>query len=199
MQRRHFMLGSAALATGSLIIGPLGLAGCTTTPPSRAEGGSTASKREKINGEVNGALSRLYSTVPGSRDLIRRARGVLVFPEVLNAAFVVGGSYGEGALRVGDRTSGYYQVGSISVGWQAGAQSKALILAFMTSDALDKFRNSNGWAVGADATVAVAKIGANGVLDTNTAQQPIVGFVVTNAGLMAGLSLQGTKISRLNV
>lgn len=197
MQRRHFMLGSAALATGGLIIGPMGLAGCTTTPPSRAEGGSTA-RREKINGEVDGALSRLYATVPGSRDLVRRARGVLVFPEVLNAGFVVGGSYGEGALRVGNRTTGYYQVGSISVGWQAGAQSKALILAFMTQDALDRFRESNGWAVGADATVAVAKIGANGVLDTNTAQQPIVGFVVTNAGLMAGLSLQGTKISRLN-
>lgn len=199
MQRRQFMLGSAAFATGGLIIAPLGLVGCTTTPPSRAEGGSSASKREKINGEVDGALSRLYSTVSGSRELIRRARGVLVFPAVLSAGFVVGGSYGEGALRVSDRTTGYYQIGSISVGWQAGAQSKALILAFMTPDALEKFRTSNGWSVGADATVAVAKVGANGVLDTNTAQQPIVGFVVTNAGLMAGLSLEGTKISRLDV
>jgi lipid-binding SYLF domain-containing protein len=193
------MMRSAGMMAAALLVGSAGLTGCTTTPPSRAEGGSPESKREKINGDVDGALSRLYSTVSGSRDLVRRARGVLVFPEVLNAGFVVGGSYGEGALRVGNRTTGYYQIGAVSVGWQAGAQSKALILAFMTQDALDKFRNSNGWAVGADATVAVAKIGANGVLDTNTAQQPIVGFVVTNAGLMAGLTLQGTKISRLNV
>jgi lipid-binding SYLF domain-containing protein len=199
MERRHFMMRSAGMMGSVLVIGSAGLAGCTTTPPSRAEGGPSASRREKVNGEVDGAMSRLYSTVPGSRDLVMRARGVLVFPSVLNAGFVVGGSYGEGALRVGNRTTGYYQIGSISVGWQAGAQSKALILAFMTADALDKFRNSNGWAVGADATVAVAKIGANGVLDTNTAQQPIVGFVVTNAGLMAGLSLEGTKISRLNI
>ncbi len=70
---------------------------------------------------------------------------------------------------------------------------------FMTQDALDKFVASQGWTAGVDATVALAKIGANGVLDTNTAQQPIVGFVVTNAGLMAGLSLEGSKITRLDM
>lgn len=199
MERRHFMMQSAGVFATALLVGSAGLTGCTTTPPARAEGGSPVSKREKINGEVDAALSRLYSTVRGSRELVMRARGVLVFPEVLNAGFVVGGSYGEGSLRVGNRTSGYYQIGSISVGWQAGAQSKALILAFMTQDALDKFRSSQGWAVGADASVALATMGANGVLDTNTAQQPIVGFVVTNAGLMAGLTLQGTKISKLDI
>lgn len=199
MQRRQFMTRSAGAVATGLMLGTVGLAGCTTTPPSSADGGSNVSKREKINSDVEAALSRLYATVPGSRELVGRARGVLVFPSVLAAGFVVGGEYGEGALRVGNRTEGYYRTVTGSVGWQIGAQSKALIFAFMTQDALDKFRNSEGWAAGVDASVALAKIGANGALDTNTAQKPVVGFVVTNAGLMANLSLEGTKVSKLNI
>jgi lipid-binding SYLF domain-containing protein len=80
---------------------------------------------------------------------------------------------------------------------QIGAQSKAIIFAFLTQEALDRFMQSQGWAAGADATVALAKIGANGNLDTSTAMSPVVAFVLTNAGLMAGISLEGTKVSRL--
>jgi lipid-binding SYLF domain-containing protein len=82
---------------------------------------------------------------------------------------------------------------------QIGAQSKALVFAFMTQEALDSFLKSQGWSAGADATVALAKIGANGNLDTSTAMSPVEAFVLTNAGLMAGISLEGTKVSRLMI
>ena len=199
MERRHFMMRSAGMVSAAVLIGSAGLTGCTTTPPEAAGGGSNASKRSKINADVNAAISRLYATVPGSREVLARARGELVFPSVFAAGFVVGAEFGDGALRVGNRTTGYYRIVSGSVGWQIGAQSKALILAFMTQDALDRFRNSEGWAIGADASVAFAKMGANGKLDTNTVQKPVIGFVVTNAGLMANLTIEGTKITRLGI
>jgi lipid-binding SYLF domain-containing protein len=105
--------------------------------------------------------------------------------------------YGRGALRVNGRTEAFYSTTAGSLGLQAGAQSKAVIYLFTTQQALDKFRNSEGWTVGADATVALANIGANGSVDTNTLQQPVIGFVLTNVGLEAGVSLQGAKIDRI--
>ncbi|MNL24745.1 hypothetical protein D3C87_1461930 [compost metagenome] len=115
---------------------------------------------------------------------------------MLSGSFIVGVEHGKGVLRVGDSAVGYYGTTSGSIGFQAGAQSKAMVLLFMTDDALNKFRNSSGWTVGADATVAIVNIGANGRIDSNTAKQPIVGFVMNNGGLMAGVSLEGTKISK---
>jgi lipid-binding SYLF domain-containing protein len=122
-----------------------------------------------------------------------------VFPTVLQAGFVVGAQYGEGALRVGNANDGYYSMTSGSIGWQAGAQSRAVVIMFMTQEELNKFRNSKGWSAGADASVAVAKIGANGAVDTNTAKQSVVAFFLTNAGLMADLSIQGTKVTKLDL
>jgi lipid-binding SYLF domain-containing protein len=128
-----------------------------------------------------------------------KARGVLVFPSVIQAGFIVGGQYGEGALRVGGSTVGYYSTVSGSVGLTAGGQSKAIIFLFMTQDSLDKFRNSDGWSAGGDASVELVKVGANGVLDTTTASAPVQAFVLTNAGLMGDLSLAGTKVTRLKI
>ena len=195
MQRRNFML-TAALTLAS---GGLTLTGCTTTTNSNSTASQNMSKRQSIDASVDGTLSRLFSTVKGSHELLAKSRGVLVFPEVLQAGFIVGAQYGEGALRVGGATVGYYSTVSGSLGLQAGAQSKALIFAFMTQDSLDKFRATDGWAAGADASVALVTVGANGVVDTNTATHPVEVFVLTNAGLMADVSLAGTKVSRLNI
>jgi lipid-binding SYLF domain-containing protein len=194
MRRRQFILtGSAALATAGL-----SLAGCTTTSPSSsASPEANAGKRDTINAGVDSTLARLYENVDGSRDLVAKARGVLVFPSVISAGFWFGGQYGEGALRVGGRTTGYYSTVAGSFGLQIGVQSKALVFLFMTQDALDNFLHSQGWAAGADATVAVLKVGANGAVDTSTATSPVEAFVLTNGGLMAGISLEGTKVSRL--
>ncbi|MDR5779417.1 YSC84-related protein [Caballeronia sp. LZ065] len=194
MQRRNFMLKSTAV----LALGGLALAGCTTNTNSGAEqSAGAADQRRSIDADVDSTIQRLYATVGGSRELVAKSRGVLVFPQVLQAGFIVGAQYGKGSLRVGGSSVGYYSTTSGSFGLQAGAQSKALIFLFMTQDALDKFRNSDGWSAGADASVALVKMGANGVIDTTTATAPVEAIVLTNAGLMADVSLQGTKVSRL--
>jgi lipid-binding SYLF domain-containing protein len=195
MQRRNFMLKT----TAALAFGGLTLAGCTTNGASKDTPSTDASKRQSIDASVDGTISRLYTTVTGSRELVSKARGVLVFPSVLQVGFIVGGQYGEGALRVGGSSVGYYSTISGSFGLQAGAQSKAIIFLFMTQDSLDSFRNADGWSVGGDASVALVKVGANGAIDTTTATAPVEVFVLTNTGLMGDLSLSGTKVSRLKI
>ncbi|KVU51384.1 hypothetical protein WK68_28480 [Burkholderia ubonensis] len=186
-------------AAAAVMVGSLTLAGCTTTPDKSPPAVASASKRESIDASVNATLSRLYSTVPGSRELVAKSRGILVFPNVLQAGLIVGGQSGNGALRVGGSTIGYYNTSSLSVGLQAGAQSKAIVFLFMTQDALDSFRKTDGWSAGADASVAVVKVGANGAVDTNTATAPVQVLVLTNAGLMGDLSVNGTKVTKLNL
>ncbi|MCO8351198.1 hypothetical protein KGP54_07345, partial [Burkholderia multivorans] len=101
--------------------------------------------------------------------------------------------------RVGGSTVGYYNTSSLSVGLQAGAQSKAIVFLFMTQQALDEFRSSEGWAAGAGASVALVKMGANGAVDTNTATAPVQVIVLTNAGLMGDVSINGTKVTKLKL
>ena len=166
----------------------------TTTPPTSE---SHHADRREINEGVDSALAHLYDTAPSARAVANQAKGILVFPSVFQAGLVVGGEYGRGALRVNGVTERYYNIAAGSVGWQIGAQSKGIILMFMTDEALNRFRQSNGWDVGGDATVAIATIGANGDIDANLAHHAVVGFVTTNAGVMAGVSLQGAKISSI--
>ena len=189
MQKRSFLALTAITA--------LTLSGCTTTTTSGKA--DPASTRRDIDAGIDSTLERLYKEVRGSRELVGKANGVLVFPNVLAAGFVVGGEYGKGALRVHGTHQGYFSVASLSVGFQAGAQSKAVLLLFMTQEAFNKFRNSKGWTAGADASVALVHVGANGEIDTTTANNPVNAFVLTNAGLMANLNLEGTKISRLDL
>ncbi|AOJ86596.1 MULTISPECIES: YSC84-related protein [Burkholderia] len=195
MQKRNLVLKAAA----ALIVGSLALTGCTTTPDKPDNAATNASKRQAIDSSVDATLSRMYSTVKGSRELVAKSRGVLVFPDVIQAGFIVGGQTGNGALRVGGSTVGYYNTSSLSVGLQAGAQSKAIVFLFMTQEALDEFRGSDGWAAGAGASVALVKMGANGAVDTTTATAPVQVIVLTNAGLMGDVSINGTKVSKLKI
>ncbi|MET0383568.1 MAG: YSC84-related protein [Burkholderiaceae bacterium] len=190
------------LKAGIASVAVAAAAGCSTTASvtadsSASRGDKTSEARRTIDAGYHETLERLYSTTPGSREMVAKARGVLVFPHVLAAGLVVGGAYGEGELRVNGAVDGYYSTTTGSVGWQIGAQSKALVFLFMTQDALDKFRAGQGWAGGVDASVAVLKVGANGAIDGNAAQAPTVAFIMTNAGLMANLTLEGTKVTRL--
>jgi lipid-binding SYLF domain-containing protein len=179
----------------ALSLACIGLPACTTTGPH--DHGNYSANRTSIDANVDSTLARLYDAAPASRDMVSRAAGVLVFPSVLDVGFVVGAEHGKGALRVNGVTVDYYSASGGSIGLQAGAQTKAEVVLFMTQESLDKFRNSHGWTAGADATVAIANIGANGSLDTDTVRRPIVGFVMTNSGLMAGVSLEGSKFSKL--
>ena len=191
MQKRIFLVRT----TAALAFAGLALSGCTTTTTD-AKSDPAAVKTEIERGAYD-TLERLYKEVKGSRELVRKANGVLVFPRVLAAGLVVGGEYGRGVLRTGGQTADYYSMTSVSVGFQAGAQSKAVVLLFMTREALDKFRNSKGWTAGVDGSVALLKVGANGEIDTATATGPVQALVLTNAGLMANLNLEGTKVTKL--
>ena len=188
MKKRSFL----AAAAGALV-----LSACSTTGP--GDKGDPATKRASIDAAVDNALATLYTQASGSRELVAKASGVLVFPSVVSAGFVVGGSYGQGALRVGGRTNGYYSTAAGSVGLLAGAESKSMYILFMTPEALAKFQASNGWTAGVDASVTLINVGADASATTATAQQPVIGYVLTKGGLMANLSLDGTKISRLEL
>jgi len=192
MNIRILRAACASIAAFSL----LSSIGCTTT------GGRSAdpeTRRQNIDAGVDQALAQLKREVPNSVPLIASAKGVLVFPSVLSGGFVVGGAHGQGALRKEGKSAGYFSITAISVGLLIGAQSKAVYILFMTDDALARFEASNGWAAGADASVALITVGASAAVDTQTAQRPILGYVLTNGGLMANLSLDGTRIVRLDL
>jgi lipid-binding SYLF domain-containing protein len=193
MKRRTFLITAwAAIGTTGLLT-----AGCTTTRPDAPV--DSAAKRREIESAADETLTRLYATARGSKELADRAQGILIFPRVLSAGLVVGGEYGDGVLRTGGRAAGYYRLVGASLGWQIGAQSRAIVLMFLTQESLDRFRNSRGWTVGADATVSVARVGATGDIDSNTVRQSIVGFALTNVGLYAGVKLDGSKITPLDL
>jgi len=197
MQKTPYVIGRQAVAAVAVAFVALTFTACTTTlPDSRA---TPTEQRAQINQGADATLNRLYQVAPGSRDLVQRAQGVLVFPEAVSGGFIVGVEHGRGVLRTGGQNAGYYTTSSGSVGLQAGAQSRAIVILFMTQEALNDFRNSSGWTAGVDATVAVATIGANGRIDTSTMKEPVVGFSMTNAGLMAGVSLEGTKVQPLEL
>jgi lipid-binding SYLF domain-containing protein len=188
-------LSRMTLVLGVLVWGAIGiLAGAA--PPAVAD---DASDRASIDKDVNAAIADMYKDVPGSKDLAGKAKGMLVFPSVVKAGVVVGGEYGKGALREQNRSVGYYSTAAASFGLQIGAQARSVVFLFMTNEALSKFKNSSGWDAGADASVALVKTGANGAIDLTTASQPVIALIWGNQGLMADLSLQGTKVSKLDI
>jgi lipid-binding SYLF domain-containing protein len=157
-----------------------------------------AASKQEIDASVSTALSHFNAMNPSHRELERKAVGMLVFPRVTKGGVGVAGEYGEGALLVGGQTVGYYSVSSASVGVTIGLAKHREILLFMTQEALDKFRNSKGWSVGADASVALVKVGAGGQYDNDTLSKPILGFVFGEKGLLADLSLEGSKINSID-
>ncbi len=158
---------------------------------------SQAKTAREIDASVNAALDRFTIQVKGSKEFIQGAKGVLVFAEVLQAGAGIGGQYGEGALRIRGKTVAYYNITSASVGFQLGAQVKDIILVFLQDQALKDFRAKDGWQAGVDGSVVLLDQGAQASLDTTKFNQPIVGFVVGQKGLMYNLTLEGTKISKM--
>ena len=161
-------------------------------------GAGRAASAGEINGDVTATLNRLYRQVPGTREVAARAAGILVFPTVIKAGMGIGGEYGEGALRIGGRTAGYYNTLSASIGFQLGAQARSVVIMFMTPEALQGFRNVDGWKVGVDGSVAIVTIGAGGSIDTAKLTSPVIGFIVDPKGLMYNLTLEGSKITRIS-
>jgi len=158
---------------------------------------SHAATAKEINVSVDVALDRFITEVKGAKEFLQAAKGVLIIPRVLQAGLIVGGEYGEGALRIGGKTVDYYNIAAGSFGYQIGAQQKDIILVFMDEAALKKFRSSENWQAGVDGTVALGTIGAEGSIDTTKIKQPIVGFVFGQKGLMAGVTIEGSKFTKL--
>jgi len=163
-----------------------------------AAGFANAATKQEIDLHSQEALEDFYDQSSAGKELAQRAKGILIFPRVVKAGIGVGGEYGEGKLLVDGQTEGYYNIASASIGFQLGAQRKSQVILFMTDAALDSFRQTEGWKAGVDGSVAVATLGTGGALDSNTLQEPIIGFVFSNEGLMYNLTFEGSKISRID-
>lgn len=164
-----------------------------TTPETVAQAASAA----EIEHDANETLHSFVRQVGGARELANKAVGILVFPSVVKAGLGLGGEYGEGILIVDQRPAGYYNMISASFGFQLGVQERSVIIMFMTREALDQFDRLAGWKVGVDASVAIITVGIGGSIDTDKATQPVLGFILDQKGLMYNLSLEGSKISRI--
>ena len=184
MTRREFaataILAPAALALGATLARP-----------------AAAASAKEIDAGADATLQSFYGKVQGGKDFVAAAKGVLIFPSIFQAGIGIGGSYGEGVLRMTGQPPEYYSSSQGSVGLQLGAQTSSMIICFMQQPALDVFRASSGWTAGVDGSIALVNVGAGGVANTNTAQPPIVYFVFDNTGLMFNLSISGTKFAHL--
>jgi len=162
--------------------------------PQRSEAASAA----EIDRDANNTLHSFVNQVPGARDLANKAAGILVFPSVVKAGIGFGGEYGEGIMLNQQKVVGYYNLISASFGFQLGVQERSVIIMFMTRDALDQFDRIAGWKVGVDGSVAIITVGIGGSIDTDKITQPVIGFIIDQKGLMYNLTLEGSKISRIN-
>jgi lipid-binding SYLF domain-containing protein len=161
-------------------------------------GVAQAKSATEIDIGVDETLKRFRSEVKGGSNFLSRASGVLVFPSVIKAGFGIGGEYGEGALRAGGKTVDYYNTAAASIGFQLGAQSKSVVVVFMTGKALSDFRSSDGWKAGVDGSVAVIEWGVGEDINTVDIKDPVVGFVFSNKGLMYNLTLEGSKFTKID-
>jgi len=157
-----------------------------------------AASATEIDIGVNETLKNFTQEMAGGAEFLERAKGVLVLPKVIKAGFGIGGEYGEGALQVNGETIDYYSTAAASIGLQLGAQSKSLVIVFLETDSLHYFRNSKGWKAGVDGSVAVVEWGASEDINTIDIEDPIVGFVFSNKGLMFNLTLEGSKFTRID-
>ena len=159
---------------------------------------AVAQTKDIIDGSVRDALTQFIQLDRRHERLVSNAAGILVFPQVTKGGIALAGEYGEGALQVNGATVDYYSIASASVGLTAGMATHAEIILFITPDALRKFVDSRGWSIGADTSVAVISKGMSGDYDSATLKQPILVFVFGEKGLMADLSLSGSKINKIN-
>ncbi len=153
--------------------------------------------KEVLDIEIKETIKAFDKEVKGGAEFLRKSKGYLVFPNVYKAGIGIGGEYGEGGLVINGKIVGYYNTVSASFGFQLGAQKKSIIIVFLTQKALENFRKSDGWKIGADASVAIAKWGVGEDINTIDFKEPVVGFVFGNKGLMYNLTLEGSKISKI--
>jgi len=173
------------------------MGGAIMLEPLISQSAAMADTAAEIDRDVDSALDKLYAGTPAAKELSRVAKGVLVFPSVIKGGLVVGGQYGVGALRKGSQTGGYYKTVAASYGLQAGAQKFGYAMFFMSPSALDYLDKSDGWEIGVGPSVTIVDEGVARSLTTTTAKEDIYVFFFDQKGLMAGLGIQGSRISRI--
>jgi len=156
-----------------------------------------ASTAEDLNKDAEQALQRLYKTNPLAGDIAKQSRAVLVFPSIVKAGLIFGGAYGEGELKQGRQVLNYYNSFSASWGLQAGAQSYGYAVFLMNQKAVDYLDRSEGWEIGVGPTVVIVNEGVAKNLSTTTLKDDAYAFIFDQKGLMAGVSIEGTKVSKI--
>jgi lipid-binding SYLF domain-containing protein len=177
----------------TILLTLLTLSGCASTGPSSSPGAKAEVRRE-----ANAALKNLFQESSEARRLSANAKGILVFPEIVKAGFIVGAHLGNGVLIKNGRVSSYYNSTAVSYGLQAGVQVHGYALFLMTNAALSHIENSAGWEIGVGPSIVLVKTGAGKTMSTTTAKDGIYAFIFDQKGVMAGLGLQGTKITRID-
>lgn len=175
----------------AVVAAALAMIGATIRP-------ATAGSRSEIAGASTAALQQLYRSTPAARSLGEKAAGVLVFPNIVKGGFLFAGQYGEGALFRGGKISGYYNTVAASYGFQAGLQKFGYALFFMTPSSLEYLSSSSGWEVGTGPSLTLVDEGFAKSFSTTTLRSDVYAFVFGQEGLMGGIGIQGTKITRIH-
>jgi lipid-binding SYLF domain-containing protein len=152
---------------------------------------------EDLNIDADQALQKLTSTNPIAKDLSQKAKAILIFPNIVKAGLIFGGAYGEGVMKKDGMVDGYYNSVTASWGFQAGAQSYGYILFLMNDEAVKYTQDTKGWEIGVGPTVVVVDTGAAKNLSTSSLQDDAYAFIFDQQGLMASVSIEGTKITRI--
>jgi lipid-binding SYLF domain-containing protein len=195
MKRKANLIGIVTFSSMSCVMLTLSVAimvGALMSP-----GLAIADSAAEIDRDVNSALQKLYSSTPAAKELSTIAKGILVFPDIIKGGLIVGGQYGVGALLEGGKTVGYYRTVAASYGLQIGAQKFGYAMFFITQSALDHLKKSKGWEIGVGPSIVIVDAGIASSLTTTTAKKDIYAFFFSQKGLMAGMGLQGSKISRI--
>jgi lipid-binding SYLF domain-containing protein len=179
-----------------LVAGLLALA-LTATSSMNTRSALAASAAE-INRDANAVLAKLYEKKPEAKKLASQAKAILIFPSIYKAGFMFGAQYGEGVLRKGNKSVGYYNTLAASYGWQAGAQAFGYALFFMNDGALSYLDKSDGFELGVGPSIVVLDEGAGKSMTSSTVTQDIYALIFDQKGLMAGAGIQGSKISKID-
>ena len=166
--------------------------------PSHATAADKSPEATQIDRDADVALKKLYETTSAAEGFRKEAKGILVFPNIVKGGFIVGAYYGKGALRKSGNPAGYYSTMAASYGLQAGVQTFGYVLFFMNDEALAYLDKSNGWEIGVGPSIVVMDAGMGKSMTTTSGRSDVYAFIFGQQGLMAGLGLQGSKISKID-
>ncbi|MES1198639.1 MAG: YSC84-related protein [Pseudomonadota bacterium] len=192
MTQSHRSPSISAIRRRALVGGFVAIAAESLVAPAFAESASA------IDRHADDALRRLFASSVKASELSHRARAILIFPRITKAGFMIGGQTGDGVMRVNGASTAYYRIFAASFGLQAGAQTFSFALFFITQSAIDYLNSSDGWAIGSGPSLVVADSGYASTMNTTTLTQDVYAMPFGQQGLMAGLGLEGSRISRIH-